>query len=438
MRIHGTDKDVEKEVKSFLCNYLSPVYEVISEYKGLMGEQYDLAILRMKKVVALIETKRGAQMWTINPRIIDSYHHKRLMLGAKYFVVTDGDDYCILSEGVNKFIILKGEDFIQNITNDYPMESVAKTSLEIANTIVELASKFSLVATQTFLKRTPELFISNPTTATISFSSVDFEDKFFKSLLYPIHMNELCRFTSLDRLFEMIKHEQQTMCNLVCMNDRSEGLYADKKVFGRHMSVNEQSFAESDCCYILSLMDKSKADDLTMWRLYGNDAKGACLLYKITSPELKKKPSNNNFFLAKVSYGRLVDNVELHPQLSFLHDLVNTASFGPGWSFVFQRWGIWKHFFKSYLFADEKEIRLLLFDEEVKGQSVWIKNPVSQIVTKMKVFNIQNFPLKPHKITIGPKCPENDLVARQYGLMLQEKKALSNIEIAPSKIKDYR
>jgi len=263
----------------------------------------------------------------------------------------------------------------------------------------------------------------------------DVEDELFLCKLKKVDGKELCRFTTIDNLFELLKNEKQNMCNIVCMNDRGEYRYADDFVFEQYPEVGTTAFRELDSCYVLSLLKGSQANDLTMWRLYGDDAKGACLIYDVE--DVMKKGINGQFFLAKVSYAQKDGK---HPELEFFKELVNRVS-GSGWKLCLRRWNIWKHFFKSHHFSVENEVRLMYYDlpdrRDKKEDYKWIKNPASQIVTKMQLFDFGGFPLKIKASLIGPKCEEAELVARQFYLMA-ESTSSCKISVSCSNIKDYR
>lgn len=92
--------------------------------------------------------------------------------------------------------------------------------------------------------------------------------------------------------------------------------------------------------YILSCCASNKIDDLTMWRLYGQNAMGTCLVYDVKEEFI----DNDSFFFASVSYGQ---SEKKHEELDFIWKILRWKK--NGWKFKFNRWHIWKHFFKSYM-----------------------------------------------------------------------------------------
>jgi len=330
-------------------------------------------------------------------------------------------------------LIMSGEDFVRKIQIGYTIEPFELDLHKFVEKLSKDAEDIDLKALSKYLKKKTSVFECDSESRTIYFASNEEEDSFFRKLLPPFNgIDSLCRFSTMDSAFFLLKDLKQNMCNVSCMNDRSEGIYADKAVFGMAPEIDEKAFAESDNCYILSLLHPKKKDDLTMWRLYGENAKGTCLSYSLKD-DLEASRTFKNFYLARVKYGRLEKGEEVHKELDFLRKMHNYNN----WSFRFKRWGIWKHFFKSYHFRDEKEIRLLYYDENGQRKDhIWIKNSDSQIVSKMQLFDFDEFPLKLDGIIVGPKCPESRLISRQLNLLSISQQL--NLDVTYSKVVVYR
>ena len=430
MRFQIDLKEIIPEIVSFLKDKLGSNFEVVVDFYNLWAEKYDIAILRNRDIIALIEVKSAVSLLKSHPFLYDTYDLKRRTSAAKYYVITDGDDYCVYSSNGLEPTCVTGEEFVKRIIQGYPMSMVEPENKDIAKIVADSAVKHKLQLVANFIRKSV-VFKCDPESATISFVSDQIEDSFFKKLLpRNREIDRMCRYTTMDSAFLLLKNLRQNMCNVLCMNDKSEGIYAEKRVFGRILNIYERTFAESDHCYIVSLLDARKEDDLTMWRLYGNDAKGVCITYD------RNPATKENFYMARVSYGRLIDGREVHYELDFLRDILR-HNYGDGWRLRFNRWGIWKHFFKSYLFSDEREIRLLYYDKNNDREPFeWIKNEQSQIVTKMQLFTIEEFPLRITRMIVGPKSPEPSLISRQLQLLSLAQHV--NIEIIPSRIDIYR
>lgn len=262
------------------------------------------------------------------------------------------------------------------------------------------------------------------------------EDEFFRALLPQDEPKSLCRYTSLSSLFITLKDKKNCMCSLTCMNDKGEISYADKYIHYGVYAYSHQVLEENNDCFILSCCNVDKKDDLTMWRLYGDQGKGVCLEYNIDSTRV----DNERFFLVPVSYG--VERNK-HLQLDFIKHINNWVK--DGWHFKFNRWHIWKHFFKSYLFKDEHEFRLLFLPSSDDGQNLrWIMDSTNNIVSRIALFGVDDelFPLRINSVLVGPKCPEQESNVDQLEFMNRKQGVIqSNIMtkvVKASNITDYR
>lgn len=229
------------------------------------------------------------------------------------------------------------------------------------------------------------------------------ENDFFQSLLVPIVEGNICRYTSSSSLFTLLKSCNQNMLSLNCMNDISEIDYADKYI-NLDTIILDNNVKESNDVFILSCCDELMSDDLMMWRLYAQNAEGVNLKYHI----YEKLIDYDYFYLAKVSYG---ENPDSHSTLDFLQKLFE-------WNykemhFKFNKWMIWKHFFKSYHFRYENEVRLI-YHEHNKSRAtdtIWVEDKNSGIYSPMKLFDLRKsmgskFPLGLIGIKLGPRNKE--------------------------------
>ncbi len=431
----------EEEVFSFLSKRLEGMYTVVHP-QSVCDAGYDIAIFRDTNLLVVIQLKFHLEDSKLNYNGDRSGIRLRAMtIGASlgpriaFFVLTDGEIYWVFdyrSGGLRSYL---PEEFVRFIRDDYRVDASKPSTQWVVKQIAELASSYQLASLSKYVNKHVNSFEFDRISGSFSLK-IPIEDRFFKRLLPQDRgLSDMCRFTTLDSAFKMLKDSRQNMCNILCMNDRSEGIYADRKVFDEIPGFRRDAFDESDHCYILSLMDAVKADDLTMWRLYGDGAKGVCLSYAQRTLDKQKKISDP-FFLGRVSYGRIIDGNEVHKELDFLRDLVN-KDFGDGWRFKLRRWGIWKHFFKSYHFSDEKEIRLLFYDRNDDREPYeWIKNSESQIITKMQLFPVGVFPLEVKRILVGPRNPELDIVCRQMQLLSDHSK--KEILVKASNVTVYR
>lgn len=284
---------------------------------------------------------------------------------------------------------------------------------------------------------TEENLFFNEQNGNVSFSE-QIEDEFFRLLLPNKSTKSLCRYTSLNSLFWILKSQKHCLCSLTCMNDKGEMSYADKYIGNEAYAYvySRQVIEENNNCFILSSCSDKKSDDLTMWRLYGDQCKGVCLQYGVN----KQLVDNKQYFLEPVSYAKDTNN---HPQLDIVRN-INAWRFD-GWHFCFNRWYIWKHFFKSHLFKDEDEYRLLYIpSKESNVELQWIVDSTNSIVSRIALFKINDntFPLILESVLVGPKCPEQESNVDQLTFMNRVQgvmKSQGNRKvIRPSEINDYR
>lgn len=427
---------IQEYVAKQFAKRLGISYDVLLEYRDKVGKRQDIAILFNRTVVSFIECKRSVRNFIRTPR-------SKVLLG--YLFHDEDVPFYFVADKSECYLFLREQLELKQVSFDEAASIIEKKyeSIGAPPTFEEIAFDLKTLARSNHVWTLIRLFVENlklgdieigTDSPTFSFS-IDTEDELFLNLLEPLSNKRLCRYTTLNSLFDLLNKRSQNMCNIVCMNDRGEYRYADEYVYGRYPQLGSNDFDELDSCYILSLLDMKQEDDLTMWRLYGNDAKGACIAYEAKKPILNGK--DGQFFLANVSYG-LQDGT--HPKLEFVKDLISKLS-RRGWSLRLRRWNIWKHFFKSHHFAVEKEVRLMYYDAPTPRTAdkdfMWIKNSDSQIVTKMQLFGFADFPLKIDFARIGPKCQEAELLARQFSIM--GKGAFSqNFMVNSSEIQDYR
>ncbi len=270
------------------------------------------------------------------------------------------------------------------------------------------------------------------------FLDADFEQRLF-SILLKINndIKTVCRYTTLNTAFRIIDTKKNSLCSIVCMNDKSECYYVDKYLYdSTPEKLSEMSMSrvkELNSNFIMSCSDIKMKDDLTMWRMYGDEAKGVCLVYNVDSDL-----SLHHFILAPVSYA-LPDGS--HPELDFIKFLQQYSL--KKYRLAFHSIDIWKHFFKPAEYISENEIRLLIVDDNISGYK-WIQTP-DPIMAPVVEFDINKkahdyFPLQLKEVMLGPKCPERDTNCAQmaYRVKIQQLNVSKDFSIKMSKIDNYR
>jgi hypothetical protein len=424
-------------------DYEVEIKKEVSDQFGIVKKTYDLVVFYRENAVCGIEYKSSLEIPSYKYLFKFGHIEKLNHIGLKYSLVYFGQDNEVLfwskdSVGYKSFTFedvitaIKGNQTCgkrftpsEIVTKFFGVEEIKDCRIQQVDGLKSLFNENTLVYDEE--KATMWL-------------KTEAEDEFFKILLgQEDNKNEIkhvCRYTSLKSLFYIMKESNQVMCSITCMNDKGETSYADKYVGYGAFARSSSTIKEDNDCFILSCCKESKKDDLTMWRLYGNDGGGVCLGYKVNMSII----DNKEFFFAPVSYGIEKNN---HPELNFIRLIKHWEE--RGWSFVFKRWYIWKHFFKSYLFKDEKEVRLLyIWTKENEEKPEWIMDSTNNIVSRICKFPFNNnrFPLTLDKAIIGPKCPEQESNVAQFNYMNEQLNLMQyswiKPAVIPSEIMDYR
>lgn len=257
----------------------------------------------------------------------------------------------------------------------------------------------------------------------------DAEREFFMEILNKRKtIKEFCRYTSLDSLISMINNMSYQMCGIAGMNDKSETDYFDKKCGNQDFSP--VSVRNYNNVYLSS--GTSRNDDLTMWRLYGNDGQGVCLVFDVNT--------SSNFYIANVDYAK---DDKSHIQVEFIKEIIEKG-------LKFNNLNVWKHFFKPNEYSIENEIRLIFEDNNTSlltndDKKIWIKTNNSSIIIPVIRFDVLNdsFPLILKTVMLGPRVSEPETNKAQLELLLNQidKKGMwckPSIKVECSSIKHYR
>ena len=265
------------------------------------------------------------------------------------------------------------------------------------------------------------------------------EREFFRALLDPYTEDYICRYTTFETLERILREKKQSVCSIVCMNDETECYYADeyleKKGGKKEKDVLETDYEELNKCQISSCTHILLADELSLWRMYGDDGKGVCLKFKINKDLLKEK----GFYLYDMSYA--FPDEDKHEDLDVVSELSQMRV--GDYTFEFKAWHIWKHFFKPIHYFDERKVPILYIKQDV-DQFKWIRTGDSKILAPVIEFGIEkgrnDFPLVLSEIILGPKFPEAATNAAQikYFKSLQQIEEDGDCPVTPSKIKGYR
>ena len=276
----------------------------------------------------------------------------------------------------------------------------------------------------------------------------NFENSFFQMIIQEVSQGELLyRYTTLDTLFATINHRTIRLNGLAGMNDKSEIKYVEEIIdedFEPYKTLKD--IEELNRRFILC--SSTLPDDLMQWRLYGDDCKGACMVF-----EYAKTKNIPGLQVRKINYGINKNGENYHPELELLSYIINGIKNNVEESFQFRALTIWKHFFKSYEYAPEQEVRLLIItskNDSIKGEILngdeihslkkeWNLTYTHKIANPYITIEIDDsdLPLKFNEIILGSKCPEISINKNQFKQFLRDKKLLG-VQIRESKINNYR
>lgn len=277
-----------------------------------------------------------------------------------------------------------------------------------------------------------------------------YEDLLFKNILKTDSCcPEYYRYVNSASLLKLLDNKTIAMSSIISMNDMSETNYAncyikkriDVGCIAKQIALSSDN-DETVNTYICSLSEED--DDLAMWYMYGEQCKGAELIFEGFDENALVE---DVFCLSKVSYADKDGNDKW---LDYLVYLLRTKV--DGRHFCLKRWSIWQHFFKPYYYHNEKEVRLLYLPDTLMGdissQQQWCDSPnkihfpfvlfmLNAINTQEKSKALSHFPLKLTSIKLGPLYPENHANALAWTVEIRHRWS-EYIKFITSKIKDYR
>ncbi|MDQ3073936.1 MAG: DUF2971 domain-containing protein [Bacteroidota bacterium] len=255
-----------------------------------------------------------------------------------------------------------------------------------------------------------------------------FEDDFFRAIFTFSQISHIYHYTTLNFAFSILNQQTLRMSSIAGINDRSEINSASTLLTDEiKLPIHHKVFESASERFILACSKKD--DDLTQWRLYGDDGRGVCLKFQITDT----LDNHLDFTLGRILYGR-----SLLRALKNIRKEIHTEM---GFKLLLRRLFLWRHFMKHVDYKDEEEIRLLYFNDVDKKHYRGRKWKINRfyIINSFVEISIagNELPLRLQKVTLGPKCYEKELNRKQCELFLKDN-GLGNIEVALSKLSHYR
>lgn len=270
------------------------------------------------------------------------------------------------------------------------------------------------------------------------------EDCFFTHLIEHgnnIGQEQLWRYMPLSSFKKLCEQGTIAMSSIISMNDKSEICYANGYISS---NIGDKFHTESeDPTNIFINSFSTKKDNLLMWYMYADMAKGVALRFD-------NKIKEGGFTLHSVDYSKdkTKDSTkQMHMSLNYLKNMLNQKAY----SVILKRWNIWQHFFKPSYYRDEAEIRLLLLGKCDEDKKEWITSShnIHFPILKYQLFDnwgndnseytkLDKYPLELKEVMLGPLYEEseaNKLTLRNYFHEMTKGK-FSNITV--SSIDDYR
>ncbi|MBR4547897.1 MAG: DUF2971 domain-containing protein [Paludibacteraceae bacterium] len=407
----------EREQELFICNSLRSKFGEQENYvikddvhiwDGTSYSSYDIVIYYHDFPYAVFEIKH--HNLTIAPkRFLNEAKNK---LNCYWRISTDGAT-CLYLAGENDTQgTCSFDEMLKRIKDVKAIQpSKAHDALQAIRNIMESHGQPEFV-------KDLEIIPTASSMPYVCFSSKQTNRKFFESIIgtFNDEKRELHRYMSLDGAFQTVNKLSYRLNGILGMNDKSEGMYWDKIVGESKGSMNNTL----NDIFVSSF--SKKYDDLTMWRLYGDDGKGVCMSFEINGNYDK-----NNFILHSVKYAPENDG-----SLKLFKKLIKNG-------FIFQDVAEWKCFFKPIEYEIEEEYRLLCRGNlKVKEKDYYI-TPGSSIINPFVTLDMQapDFPLNLKSVTLGPKFPRHDGTNIDQLRNLLKARGLPQ-KIQPSKITTYR
>ena len=430
----------------------------------ILKRRFDIVIYKGVHPLAVIEVKATLQNKNFLARATDTLRSGISITNSRYAIATDNEAFYFYDRNEKDldFFQISFDEIIKRLINPEKVKIVKKDKEGILNIIIEAANQhlqdnidfLTFIRSKSFLNRIQFDQNSN----TYYFLDDDggitsFENQFFNKMFGEFKDTQICRYTGLKTIFDMLSFLSFRMSGLVGMNDKSEVNYVESYLNRDNGTINiekplikehHNAIIAINNRYITSCSKIERKDDLTLWRLYSDDAKGVCLVF-----DVKKSNLNKHVLLQKVKYA---DENGNHKELDFLKQIKVEVERLTGFMFEFRKLGYWKHFFKAHDYAIEEEVRLLFIDNDTldKLKTDWVMTYTHSIVNPVIEFRInsKSFPIQLRTIILGPKCPEQETNYVQIEEMIRRKKKeikdksydsnLNNLKVKFSSIKHYR
>lgn len=241
--------------------------------------------------------------------------------------------------------------------------------------------------------------------------------------------DKIAKYTTLDTLVSILQSGKIRMNSIVSMNDKTETDFLEeyirnyKEEYEEEDGLDKYLFADKE--FITSFT--TRVDDLDMWRLYGDNAHGVCMVFDRVNKE--------DDGLYEIRYVGVESNTL--KKIMKLQDALKAKNI----RFRLNLLKKFQHFIKHVDYSSEKECRLLVNSEHVSG---WFVNRDNGILTPFVERSLrndnkpgdENYPFRLSEIIVGPSSKEKLINMMQIFYMVAQNKYWLSVSV--SKIVSYR
>ena len=238
------------------------------------------------------------------------------------------------------------------------------------------------------------------------------------------------KYTTMGTLFEILKSGKIRLNSIISMNDKTETSFLTDlmKNYDEPTETTELATIRANSTHIISF--STNTDNLDMWRWYGDDGKGVCMVFErdVTKDE----------YVMSVAYVDAALQKQIDKVKRFLSDLKEERV-----DFRFHLLEDYRHYIKPKEYKPEGECRMIVKTGHHDGWFVHSENGIMTPYIDAKLVNMVNceiegvFPYKLSKVILGPKFREGGINKTQIRMMCMDR-GWWDVEIVESEIKSYR
>ena len=256
------------------------------------------------------------------------------------------------------------------------------------------------------------------------------EEKIKEHFDIKANVCKVCRYMPLEKAVEFLTKKELRMNGIVGMKDSSEINFLEKYLYEDVSSItSDNNIENANKIFISCFTSENKKDDLNMWRLYGDNACGVCLVFDVIHQTTEK------FVIRRVQY---LDENKREEKFGKLKKLLKQVKSMTNFTLTFQKFHEWSHFYKPNIYEIEDEIRLFTFNNDLKRE-MFLAKPLNIInyFIKPTLEEKGGIILKLSEIIIGPNCPEKEINLEQIRLYVNSDNN-DKIKVRQSNISVYR